>query len=290
LVNPTGGDFTLQSGSPAINAASDGTDIGARQVAVVVPATPIIPTPITTTPSLASCTENWVCGSWSECINSSQTRICVDVNSCGTTTTKPSLTTTCTAPGITPNTPNAPANDKPKLTITTPPPTKVVSGQISVVAKASDKNGIAQLRFYIDGRLFGTDTRAPYNHALETRTLLNGRHIITVKAIDKLGATSAANRVIIVKNPLAVRLANPATRGIARGKVKVQPSYIHGITGRATVQYFVDQRLYATATKSPYSITWDTRKLKNGTHRLTIQVTDSAKKKATHTIYVRVKN
>lgn len=76
LTNPAGGDFTLQLGSPAINAASDGTDIGARQAAVL-------------------CSEYWTCGAWSACNNNSQTRTCTDANLCGTTTDRPALTQTC---------------------------------------------------------------------------------------------------------------------------------------------------------------------------------------------------
>jgi hypothetical protein len=41
------------------------------------------------------CTESWSCGSWSTCTNSTQTRTCTDVNSCGTTSSKPALSQGC---------------------------------------------------------------------------------------------------------------------------------------------------------------------------------------------------
>jgi hypothetical protein len=44
----------------------------------------------------SSCTENWVCGSWSTCSNSQQTRTCTDSNSCGTTNSKPAIMQNCT--------------------------------------------------------------------------------------------------------------------------------------------------------------------------------------------------
>ena len=43
------------------------------------------------------CTENWDCEDWSSCSEQgSQTRTCTDLNSCGTTKNKPSITQSCT--------------------------------------------------------------------------------------------------------------------------------------------------------------------------------------------------
>ncbi len=41
------------------------------------------------------CTENWDCNNWSECINWTQTRICSDLNNCGTTKGKPTEIQDC---------------------------------------------------------------------------------------------------------------------------------------------------------------------------------------------------
>ena len=42
-----------------------------------------------------SCTENWQCDEWSECINNLQTRPCQDANNCGTIFSKPPETKLC---------------------------------------------------------------------------------------------------------------------------------------------------------------------------------------------------
>ena len=47
----------------------------------------------------STCTENWLCGDWGECINSKQTRACVDLNNCGNAvekTPKPTELRSCT--------------------------------------------------------------------------------------------------------------------------------------------------------------------------------------------------
>jgi hypothetical protein len=42
-----------------------------------------------------TCEEDWVCGAWSECLDSQQTRSCSDMNECGTEEDKPSEAQAC---------------------------------------------------------------------------------------------------------------------------------------------------------------------------------------------------
>ncbi|MFH1331928.1 MAG: hypothetical protein ABIH63_01450 [archaeon] len=55
-------------------------------------------------PSNETCTENWSCGDWSDCADSQQTRTCVDLNDCNTTTSKPVEVEVCVPeqPPVTP--------------------------------------------------------------------------------------------------------------------------------------------------------------------------------------------
>jgi len=48
------------------------------------------------TVSQTACTESWECTSWSSCTSGEQTRTCTDNNNCGTTSTKPAETQSCT--------------------------------------------------------------------------------------------------------------------------------------------------------------------------------------------------
>ncbi len=41
------------------------------------------------------CEETWICTNWTECLNSTQSRTCIDNNSCGTEESKPSETQEC---------------------------------------------------------------------------------------------------------------------------------------------------------------------------------------------------
>lgn len=45
--------------------------------------------------ALPECTEDWSCTDWSECVEGTQTRICTDLNDCGTTISKPTESQSC---------------------------------------------------------------------------------------------------------------------------------------------------------------------------------------------------
>jgi len=62
------------------------------------------------------CTENWSCGDWSSCVDRQQSRICSDVNSCGTEERKPIESRSCTVPVVdTVNVPVEPSVSSPEL-------------------------------------------------------------------------------------------------------------------------------------------------------------------------------
>jgi hypothetical protein len=262
LVNPAAGDLTLQSNSPAKGAASDGTDIGARYA--------VTPT--------SSCAEQWSCGAWSECVNGSQTRTCYDANNCGTTTSCPARQQACVV------------NAGPVINILHPTGKRVTSGRYLVSANAKDPDGIAQLNFYVDDVLFGTDKTYRYGVYLDSRTLINGNHTLIVEGIDKLGAVSRATRLFAVRNALVVRLTNPTVLGRVTNTAILRPKLIYGGYGVVKIEYWIDRKLYTETTTAPYYADWNTRAYRNGRHRLTIRVTDAKGKRATHTIYVRVVN
>lgn len=53
------------------------------------------PCPEEPIPTPTPCSESWSCGSWSACVNNTQTRTCTDANSCGSTNLRPALSQSC---------------------------------------------------------------------------------------------------------------------------------------------------------------------------------------------------
>ena len=44
---------------------------------------------------VCSCTENWICDEWNECIDGKQTKNCIDANGCGTAENREEVERNC---------------------------------------------------------------------------------------------------------------------------------------------------------------------------------------------------
>ena len=169
----------------------------------------------------ASCSENWSCKSWSACVNSNQTRTCTDLNSCGTTKSKPALSQSCSATNCATNyvcepwsgckangtqtrlcadqnncagsttrleardcIDEAPDSTAPDTTITGLGST-INTDHVTVTLNGTDnKSAVAALKF--DYQLDEGAT-ALSGVTLNLRNLTNGAHKLTVWAIDEAG-------------------------------------------------------------------------------------------------------
>ncbi len=85
----------------------------------------------------------------------------------------------------------------PTLAITNPVASTTVSGRsVGISASASDASGVSTVEFYVDGKLLGTDTSAPYSVNWNLRKTAAGGHTIRVRALDTQG--NAAEKSITV--------------------------------------------------------------------------------------------
>ncbi|MEM0466722.1 MAG: Ig-like domain-containing protein [Candidatus Thermoplasmatota archaeon] len=76
------------------------------------------------------------------------------------------------------------------------PKRTIIYGPITITANATAAAGIAKVEFYVNGKLIGTDTTAPYSCQWKPIIQFNGAsltHTITVKAIDTLGNNATAS-------------------------------------------------------------------------------------------------
>jgi len=87
----------------------------------------------------------------------------------------------------------------PTASVTAPTAGSLVSGTATISATASDNVGVTRVEFYVDGMLKGTDATAPYSHAWDTTSALNGGHVLVAKAHDAAGniGTSASVQVTV---------------------------------------------------------------------------------------------
>lgn len=170
----------------------------------------------------------------------------------------------------------------PTVALTAPASGATVSGtSVTVSATASDSSGVAGVQFQVDGNAIGSeDTTSPYSISWNTTQGANGSHSITAVARDTLGnfATSSA-RTVTVNNDVtspSVNITSPAQNASITGTVSVAATGSDNV-GVAGVQFKLDgNNLGAEDTTSPYSVSWNSTQVSNGSHNLTAVARDAA--------------
>jgi hypothetical protein len=74
------------------------------------------------------------------------------------------------------------------------------SGTITLNATATDNVGVTKVEFYVDGVLKGTDTTSPYSMTLDSTTLTNATHSLSVKAYDAANNVGTSTAVSFTVN------------------------------------------------------------------------------------------
>ena len=92
--------------------------------------------------------------------------------------------------------------EPPRIYFLYPRANQLVGSTTPFYAYASDNSKIAGIQFYVDGQEAGErDVLAPYSTNFDTRTILDGNHVVTATAWDLAGnASTSPPRTIIVDN------------------------------------------------------------------------------------------
>jgi hypothetical protein len=98
--------------------------------------------------------------------------------------------------------PTVTATGDPVVSITSPANGSTVKGLVTVIATASDTDGIQKVEFYDGATLKSTDTSAPYQWSWDTKqlTVAEGWHTISAKAYDNTAHGSQVSILVKVDN------------------------------------------------------------------------------------------
>ena len=183
----------------------------------------------------------------------------------------------------------------PTVTLTAPAAGATISGTQTVSANASDALSVAGVQFKVDSTNIGAeDTTAPYSVNLDTTTLSNGSHTISATARNSTGLTTAVSEVVNVQNavptPPTISLTAPAANATISG-IQTIAANATDSKGISSVQFKLDGiNLGNAVTTAPYSINWDTTKVTNGNHTLSVVATNTSNLTATSSETVNVQN
>lgn len=174
--------------------------------------------------------------------------------------------------------------DKSAAHVTHPAEGQTVGGIITVTAYADAKQAISKVEFYLDEKLIGTDTSAPYTCQVDTTKYSNGIHKIKAKPytssdsgesddtwfyIDNTNTTTADTTAPVVS------ITSPLNGSTISGQVGLAADASDNV-GVAKVELYVNGVLLGTDSTSPFGITWDTTKVSNGDYSIEAKAYDSA--------------
>ena len=166
-------------------------------------------------------------------------------------------------------------NAGPTISLTAPTAGATVSATVTVSASASASGGVAGVQFKLDGNNLGVeDTTSPYSTSWNTTAVTNGTHSLTATVRATGGATATSLPISVNVNNAAptISLTAPAAGANVSASVTISASAT-ATGGVAGVQFKLDgNNLGAEDTTSPYSTTWNTTAIANGTHSLTATV------------------
>ncbi|HZH18496.1 MAG TPA: Ig-like domain-containing protein [Archangium sp.] len=164
-----------------------------------------------------------------------------------------------------------------------------VSGTISLEASANDDRGTARVEFRVDGNLIGTRYGSPYTVSWNSRQQYspggsssgvgNGAHVLSATAYDPGGNASPPSTVnVLVDNdytePSESTLTSPASGALLSGLVTLEAT-ASDERSIAEVLFYVDDLLIGSDTTTPYSLSWDSAGVSNGSHQLRVIARDA---------------
>jgi hypothetical protein len=162
----------------------------------------------------------------------------------------------------------------PTLSITAPAANTVVSGTMNVQLDTADNVGLSRLELRVDNRLLGTYPGTTRTIPWDSRTVADGAHTLTVRAVDAAGNGRNASVPVTVRQPVvaSVRITTPAANATIPTSLAIGIQASDG-AGLRTVTLYADgiriNTFTCSGTTCTGSFTWVTdQHLPSGTHTL----------------------
>jgi N-acetylmuramoyl-L-alanine amidase/Bacterial Ig domain len=136
----------------------------------------------------------------------------------------------------------------------------VVKVQARIVGESARTVGL-----YLDGKQIDHDTSFPYVFTWDTRLVVDGAHVLVLRAHARDGRDEVVQVPVLVANPGVV------TQSILDGQTVSAPVVwsVQTIGPVKRVEFLVDGTVVGTASSAPWSITWDPSPFAPGMHVLT---------------------
>ena len=170
-----------------------------------------------------------------------------------------------------------------------------VTGTQAIDITASDDVGVSKVEVWIDDKLLGTDSSAPFSLSWNTTAVTNGSHIIKAIAFDSAGNQGTAQVTVNVKNVIvvdtvspSVTITSPRNGATIRSNTQFKIVASDDIAVKQIACYFDNTLVGSSTGLSAMSCNVNTRKYAVGPHTFKTIATDAAKNSGTTSITVNV--
>jgi N-acetyl-anhydromuramyl-L-alanine amidase AmpD len=132
---------------------------------------------------------------------------------------------------------------------------------------------VRRVDFIVDGEVIWSDHRAPFSFAggrgLNTTQLSNGNHVLVVRAVGADRTTAATRLVVNVRNHVfAITTSKLEPWQKVRGALTVRANVFGART--TGIGLYVDGKVVSRDRKAPYRLIWNSHKVGDGRHTLTV--------------------
>ncbi len=180
-------------------------------------------------------------------------------------------------------------NPPPTVSISSPANNAVVAGTLGVTVSAADDLAVTRVEILVDNVLKSTITTSPYVYSLDTNTLSNASHTISVKAYDSTNVVSSSVSITVDNSLPTASITAPASGSTVSGAVNITASASDN-QQVSKVEFYVDNSLLSTDTSSPYSYSWNSTTVADGVHSLKAKSIDNAGNSFSVTVSITVNN
>ncbi|HTP12044.1 MAG TPA: Ig-like domain-containing protein [Bacteroidota bacterium] len=167
-------------------------------------------------------------------------------------------------------------NAPPTTSITSPVSGEICSGTDTIFVTANGANTLTKVELYLNGTLAATDNASPWRFIWNTTQWNDGSYNIQAVSYDVANHYGLSSTVtaIVCNNPPSTSITSPSAGATVSGTTTVQVSATSAITV-SKVELYVDGSLLSTDNSSPWSFSWNTQQVSDGSHSLQAKAYDA---------------
>lgn len=166
------------------------------------------------------------------------------------------------------------ANDAqaPSVSITSPVEGATTLPWQTVDVLATDDIGVVRVDYFLDGAKLFTAGPPAFGFSWHTDVFPNGQHTLTALAVDAAGNTTTSAPVTVTVahdgTPPETTLTSPVAGATLSGVVTLTAAATDDSSGIFRVDFWDETNLVGSTSTAPYTVSWNTKQVANGTHTL----------------------